>query len=298
MTQFLFDRSWEVQVFQSNLVLASADLARKYTQLKVEFEIDKNSESTPNKSKISIYNLNRDSRISYERKGLQILVKAGYVGLLETLFIGDVALTKSERKQADIITTFECGDGEKQLYQAHFEKSYPAGVTYSQIVKDIAIALNLPIGPIIGIENKTFSKGVSFSRSCRSALDTIVKNQGLEWSIQNNALQIIPRNAHNGETAIVISKQTGMIGVPTQGNGFVQFVSLLNPQMVPGRPVQIVSEDKHFNGFYKIRRAKFDGDSHGEKWFVTCEAVKINAIQSLPLNRGLSIRTVPIQVVV
>jgi len=255
-----------------------------YDSLKTAFDITKTAVSTSNKAKIALYNLSINSRLAFQKKGLQIQLQAGYQGLIETLYLGDVVRVESLRHGADVVTMFECGDAEKQLYQNVFKQSYPAGTTYVQVVQDLAAALGVHIGPVLGIQQQTYNKGISFCGGVKTILDTMLRGQGLSWSVQNGYLQIVPVKHHNGQEAIVLSKDSGLIGVPSQKESGIQFIALLNPKLMPESPVQIVSET--INGFFKIRLAHFEGDSHGDKWTATCEGVPIAVSQELPANNG------------
>lgn len=301
-SQFLFNRAWAVSI-----AAPSDTFSKTYDTLRVTFDITKNTLSTSNKSKIEIYNLDVSSRTQFV-KGSTIRLQAGYQGLVETLFIGNITTVKSSRKGPDIITSFESGDGEKQLINAHFDKSYKPGTTYVQIIQDLAAALSVNIGIVIGVENLVYNSGISLSGSVKSALDKLLLKTGLEWSIQNNSLQVNPVNAHNGDTVIVLAsastkgqqsnptvdqvmqQNTGLIGIPTQANGRTYFTALLNPKLIPGTPVQIISET--INGVFKINQAHIEGDSHGDKWQASCESIPIGANQTFPQNQGDTFITV------
>lgn len=274
MTQFLFDRDWAVTIADD----VTKPGGKKYTSIKVTFDIDKTSYFTSNKAKIEIYNLTPNSQAQL-KKGLQIRLDAGYKGLMETLFLGNMTIAKTKRNGPDIITTIECGEGEKEIANSHFDKSYPAGTSTTAIITDVANAMGVDLGTVLGLTPVIYNSGTTFIGSCAKILNRLVRNQGLEWSVQNNALQIIPVGSHNGDEAIEVSKATGMIGVPSQGADFVQFTSLLNPKIVPGAPILLKSDN--FNGVYKVRRGHYEGDSHGDKWQVTTECVPIKATQAL-----------------
>lgn len=274
--QYLFDRAWAVTIG------LPGEPGFKYTELKTTFEIEKTSASYANKAKIELYNLNDQSRLNFQRKGLQIRLEAGYRGLTEVLYIGDITKTQSARRGPDIVTIFEAGDSEKQLTTAHFNKGYPAGVTFLQIISDLVKALDINQGPILGIPNVKYNQGFTLSGSIKKIMDTLIPNQGLEWSIQNGYLQIIPVTAHNGDEAVFLSKDTGLIGVPSQKDSGVEFTSLLNPKLLPGMPVQI--DSTLFKGFYKIKKSNIAGDSHGQKWQITCEGVRINAANAAAVS--------------
>lgn len=279
----LFNRAWSVTIGKPG------EKGLIYRDLKVVFEVEKSSAVQANKAKIAIYNLNNDSRKKFV-KGFIIRLDAGYEGLLETLYIGDVFKVTHERKGPDIVSTFECLGG-KQLVSAHFDASYPAGTAAVVIIKDLARALKVNIGTVIGIQNLTYGSGFVASGSVKTVLTKILEKQKLEWSIQNGALQIIPIKNHTGESAVVLSKNTGMIGIPSEGTDSITVESLLNPKLVPGRVIQLISAT--INGFFKIRKVNLDGDTHGSKWNVKCEATPVKLTQNLPQNQGLNFKTVP-----
>lgn len=297
MAQTLFNRAWSVSFGPPG------NLTYVYKNLRTTFEIEKNSLGSSNKAKIKIYNLSGTSRNTFQ-KGYNIQLQAGYVGndpdsvpLIDTIFSGNIIRLESKREGADIVTEFECGDSEKQIATNVFSKTYPPGTTYVQIVTDLANTLGVNVGVVIGIQNFKFSSAVTKSGSVSSILTELLKKQGLEWSIQNGVLQIVPTESHSGAQAIVLSNRTGgaypgltgLVGVPSRNGDLVGFKALLNPKIKPDSMVQIVSES--VNGFFKVRKAKFEGDTHGDKWDVDCEGCKISAIQNLPFNTGTNFNT-------
>lgn len=313
-TPFFFDRQWAVTLSEPNTAFG-----KTYSQLKVSFDIDKNSQSTSNKAKVDIWNLNEQSRQLYQ-KGAQLRLDAGYKNLVETLYIGDTTQNgvRSKRSGADIIMSFECGANQKQLSSAVYDQSYPPGFPLVEILQDLANnGLGIPIGRVLGIPNFTYNSCLAVSGWVKDSLDKLLAPFDLEWFIDNNSLNILPKSAHLGNPAIVVSsgttlrnpianlgplaatdinsfvsasnQNTGLIGAPSQGDGFVEFISLLNPKLNPGTLVQLLSET--ITGYFRIRRSHFEGDSHGDKWQVTCEAVRINATQNLSSNVGSKFKT-------
>lgn len=289
----LFIRQWELTFFQPG-----GGFGTSYDSLRVTFDIDKTSYGTPGKSKIEIYNLTAEQRKNITvsnaatgQTGDIIQLKAGYRDLVGTVFSGNLARAKSERKgSGSIVTILECGDSEYQMTYANMQQSYPPGVTLVQIIKDCAQKLGVGIGTIIGVPTKVYNSGVALSGSIKTILNVVLYSTGLEWSIQNGALNILPINAHLGDEGVLLSGETGLINVTSQGEEFVQFSALLNPRLLPGS--YVVLESQNVKGSFKIRRSKFTGDSHGAPWQVECEAVPIVATQSLPANRGLTFGSV------
>lgn len=263
-----------------------------YDNLKINFDIHKNSSDSSNKAKISLYNLNKESIVKFA-KGSVIRLNAGYVGSTETLYFGDVLKATSERKGPDVVTTFECGEGYHQLTSLFFDKAYGKNTKVVDIITDLSKALNadgIDIGTVAGIKDQVLSGGFVCTGSVRRNLKLLLKGQGLEFSIQNNVLQIIPIGSHLGLDPILVSQDTGLIGYPSETTDLYKFNSLLNPHLMPGRVVLIKSTT--VNGVFKIRTSHFQGDTNGPKWNVDCEADKIPFKELPPQNVGTDFITV------
>lgn len=304
--QYLFNRAYAVSLGPPNQVsaLQYGTLGLNPAPLRVRFDIDKNLfGASPNHSKIELYNLSIESRQAI-KKGYLVQLQAGYNNLIGTIFTGNVFKATSDRKGPDIITTLECLDGGSAITYARLDKSYPAGVTNFQILTDIATAMSItanyqPVsvnaGVALGIPRVTYNTGFVATGPCKDTLDKLCKPQGLEWSIQNGNLNIIPQSAYDGNSAQVVSIGTGMIGVPSTNDYFTQFTSLLNPKIVPGSLAQLISENASLNGYYKVRRSHYEGDSHDNKWQVACEATpQAGIVQNLPAAEGSNYNTAAI----
>lgn len=251
--------------------------------IRIQFDIDKNMIGTSNKAKISLFNLQPQTR-QWVKKGFLVQLRAGYNGLIHTLFTGNVLLNgvKSERSGSEVVLHLECGDGESSITLMRFDKSYPPGITLVKILEDMATAMatetvynpqGTNIGVVVALPNVTYGRGISFHGPVRGSLDKLLKPQGLRWSIQNGNIVIFPVGSNNQQQAIVISEDTGMIGVPSQNDNYVEFVSLLNPSIQPGSLIQLISTNNtSVNGFYNVMRAHYEGDTHDNKWQVSCQA--------------------------
>lgn len=298
LPEVLFNRNWSVEIG----VAGKPGLL--YTGLKTNFSIDKNSVGSSNKAKIDVTNFTAISRERYQqaevgnlRASFQLTLKVGYQKTLRNLYIGNIRAVDSKRVSgSNIVTSFECGEAEKQIYLAILDKAYPPGTRVVNIIQDLAAAMSVDIGVMVGVRNESFNSGVTINGPVKNSLDKICSKQGLEWSIQNGAIQIKPVGSHNGQPVIILSNQpvpgiTGLIGVPSQVQGITKFNALLNPNIVPGCAVRIYSETIH-GDFFQIRRALFEGDSHGPKWGVSCEAFPVSAAFTLPANVGDQIKVI------
>lgn len=329
--QYLFRRAYSIAIgapnqttalFYANFSVPGPNGPQQPSPLRISFDIEKTSVGAPNHSKFQIYNLSTISRQGI-KKGYLVQLQAGYNGLIQTLFTGNVAANgiKSERAaDSSIITTLECGDGESAIVQAIINppKSYPSGTTLAQIIQDVADAMSIqnssnPVGMnagiAVGIPSVTYTRGITISGFCRDILDTLLKGQGLRWSVQNGNLDIVPLKSYDQKKAIVVASgvvtdpntgqssfnagnATGLIGVPSMNAGQLEFTSLLNPELVPNTLIQMISENTALNGFYKIVKAHYEGDTHEQKWQATCQCIPMpNVGIVLPSAQGFDYQT-------
>lgn len=241
--------------------------------LRIKFEIEKTDESYPNKAKISVYNLNPSSRAEVEKKGLALVLSVGYGLELEDIFNGDIARPITELEGPDYVTTFEVGDGEKSFQSSRVDVAYKEGTSFKDIFQGLATSLGQTIKDFSQVGPEKILNGLTLSGLSRTHLDELTAKNGLEWSIQDNALQIIKKGGSTNEQAVFLSSDTGLIGIPKKKAEGIEFNSLLMPKLRPGRKVQIQS--KFISGVFRCEKVTHKGDTHENDWFTTVEAVAL-----------------------
>ena len=260
------------------------------------FKIEKTSEPSPNKSQIDIYNLAQDSIDLLKKVGAKVILEAGYGGILsdqnptsEIIFIGDVVKSKTTKRGADYITTIENGDGIAAYQSSNFEGSFAPGASIPGIIDSVISSFGLGIGEVSGVEGQVLN-GATFSGSSKDVMNDLAGKTNTEWSIQNGLVQMVPVNKYTNLPVIVLQAvgddpvnptNTGLIGSPSL-SGFnnskekkfsgVEFTSLLQPGIVPGRRVQISSKFVP-KGIYVVKKVTHNGDTRSGPWYSECEAV-------------------------
>ena len=268
----------------------------KITGLRISFEITKTSESTPNTAKINIYNLSPEHRALLETsEDLGIILETGYGGNLEELFAGDIKLAKTEssadklegmavttlNQGPDKATTIEAVSGHFAIEQATVDKSYAEKTSTVTVLSDVINSFSgkgVYVGNALNfvksgaIVDKIAQMGMVLSGPSSTHMDNLSSNLGLEWSIQDNDMQIISQDGKTTEDAVLLNQDTGLIGSPIWKKDGIEFTALINPKIKPGRAVAISIESKQYTGFFRVWRAVFSGDSHDQSWFVKAEA--------------------------
>lgn len=248
-------------------------------KLLMQFNIEKSLEAEPNKGIINIYNLNLTSRGFLQQKDLSVVLEAGYGTIVGQLAAGKISHSFTEKQGKDAVTRIEFEDGGERYLKSRISKTLAAGVTNKQVMEAIASSLQVGVGTIKGIDEGSFQHGMALFGNSKDLMDDITGRMGLEWSIQDEKLQVLPPNTPSDVLGILLTTDTGLIGSPTEredsknGGKFIEFDALLRPEIKPGVAVQIAS--KRVDGTFKIRRAKYQGDSRTGPFKVTCEAVEI-----------------------
>lgn len=248
--------------------------------LRCEFKIEKTLEPKPNKASVSIWNLSEDSRSSLQTKRVPVIVEAGYVGNVGEIFRGKLRVASHARRGPDWVSTFESGDGGDEFTSKRIRESFKPGAKVSQIMKTVADKMGLGLGNAIkkidggdfrgGIEE--FKKGIVLNGSASDLFDNLIASAGFDWSIQDEQLLILRADETTEDQAIELTPATGLLGSPVIGEkGVLTGQALLNPNANPGRKIRVLTDA--VDGFYKVTKAKFSGDSANDSpWFTDFEA--------------------------
>lgn len=279
--QYLFSRAYQLTIGPDTGGAAAryGNIGGTSSALRITFEVNKIAAGAANKATIALYNVNVKTRAALVR-GYQVVLDAGYQGLVERLFTGTVFKATSSRSGPDIVTSLECIDGLRPLLYSTFSRTYPKRTTLAQVLGDVAQASEALAGTVMGIPPKVYARGLSVHGTCRDILEELCRPHGLEVSITNGKLNILPKGAHLGTQAIVLSPQTGLLGVPSISQTSVSFEALLNPKLIPGQRVQLVTANPNTCGIMYIRSCKMTGDTHGQAWQVAAEGVRETTVTS------------------
>lgn len=246
----------------------------KGQMLHTTFSVTKGIGATPNSATITIANLAQENRLKIKREFDRVRLEAGYVGAGNRgiIFTGTVRDVTHKREGADIVTTVDCGDGDKGYREGVISRTFPAGTKPADVVEAIRAEMpDVARGVIHEAVSRLppFPRPVTMCGPCRSELSKIGRTFGLYWSIQDGALEIVPGDGFVDDVT-VISQQTGMIGVPEITDNGVRVDCLLNPALRIGRVVEVRSETLAMNGEegrFRISALSFEGGSDAQDGF-------------------------------
>lgn len=213
-----FNRSYKI-VFKN--LEKSQDNVFEIDNLRVQFDIELyvDQKEKTNVGTISIYNLQESSFKQMDCKNGYIWVYAGYNDKVALIAEGDVINVATTKSGTDVVTEFKLAEGFRDLtIRKLTPTTLPEGVLFKDVVLHISNDLGLATTSFVGDwQNIPFVYGYPLYGNARSVLDNICRANDLEWKIVNNALVVTDRHGlinRKGETAIVLSKQTGLIDIP------------------------------------------------------------------------------------
>jgi hypothetical protein len=248
------------------------------TGLRIGFDIKRDSASEPSQGVVKLFNLSPASRAWLQSDGLSVRVEAGYGESTRALFVADVADVYHEKQASEWVTTIEGGDGESGYRDGRISFSGAPGITRRRVFDELARSIGVPLGVVPPIASTAYRTGVTLVGPARQYLDDLCDELGLRWSVQDGALQVIPRNGATTEQAVVISPEAGLIGRTAlrradDGTAGVKFRVRLNGIIAPGRAVVI--DDGDVSGTYVVEKAFHKGDSgYGAEYTTAVEATE------------------------
>ena len=279
----LFGRAARLQISSTVPALgASVTNWIEVTGLRMSFTVKRTLKPDANSASVEVFNLSATSRAGIKRKGVRVILEAGYADVgLETVITGDCRLASHEQSGTEWVTRFELLDGGRVLRYGRASTSYAPGTPVSKAVGDLAGKLGLSGGQLAkqlpSLAAKTLN-GIVTHGSVPETLDKLLKPQGYSWSVQDGKLQVLKGDSDHTELIPLISTDSGLIGSPklltpdkNEGRSLLSFTSLLNARIRPGCLVAVQS--KQFSGQFRVETVTHKGDTHGTDWTSEVEAI-------------------------
>jgi len=212
----LFDRYIEVVLYASNEdsgVLTTINS----NALDIDFDVTKTNDGESNKGEVGIFGLSPDLiELIKSSRPASLILKAGYRGdkLLNNLYVGDISEVKLDKEGADIKTILTVATALTSTRSLPVSKSWGGVVTLTDIINHTIFTQKLTLKQPVRYREHTWNRGMSLSGNVIESLKKIVTNLGMEITIDDNIIDIWNKSDVNRTDFVVISAQTGMIGIP------------------------------------------------------------------------------------
>lgn len=250
----------------------------------VSFSIVKTIGKDPNTCQLSIYNLPRDTRVSFqEKQKITTRIEAGYQDEFSEIYFGDISEIQSTLSAGDWLTTLRAQDGGRQFATARVSKSFAPGTSFDKIAESLVDSFGLKKGNALEkikekVREGKFKEAIGgfFAEGKVSEVfGSILRDAGLGYSIQGGELQVIDLKGALADSAVELNAETGLIGSPEIGKeGIIKAKSLLQPDLVPGRRV-LLKTSTIKAAFFRVDRVEFTGETSGQAWYSNLELRKL-----------------------
>jgi hypothetical protein len=271
----LFDRS-------ASLIVDTLTVS----DLRFSFSVERGLRPSPNKAEIKIYNMNETHRGQLATlPAIPVTLSAGYANDVHIIFKGDLRNAPSVFTSPNWITTVSGADGGTRRRTARSRRSFQPGTELTTVVNALASDLGVGAGNVADVISRSslagastsFARGTHVDGNTWAQLAALCASAELELSIQNGVLQALPLGRALAGTAIILQRDTGLLGTIAQDTrGRLKFKTLMIPDMFPGRLVEPRSRNLS-GGRYRVTKCVYKGDTHGTEWGIDCEAAPESA---------------------
>lgn len=266
----LFNRNYRLEI-EGNGVLTTI------TGLRIEFLCKKNRSSTANEMTVKVYNPNRDTINQSLSSGAIARLYAGYGDDIKLIAQSQITTAYTTKQGVDNILTIECLDGIENIRKTKVSISFQRGSTVKQVLNALVAYLQIPlkVAPDVDL-SKQFNNGYSYAGGVGTALDEVTDRAFAKWTVQDGTLLVLGQFGTTNTTAVYLTPETGLIGVPTPVEDTVnslevgeirrgyKFASLLKGDINPSDKISIKS--KYVDGEYIIESVEHKGDTHAKDW--------------------------------
>lgn len=262
--------------------------------LRMTFSILKTESASTNTCNFKVYNLSSDKRNELANFGDEVRVSAGYKNSngAQFLFLGDTTQVSHLFSESEIITSLDCGDGDKTLNNTTISISFAEEITAKSVIKSIAEKMNLNLIEFSPKQDLSYRFGYANAGKAIDILKQVCNYLNLIPSVQNGDLYILDRSVGTVKLPIDINADTGMIGTPERFTDKSQFAyrplapnakpepgwkvrTLLRPDILPGDKIRLRSQRANVNGVFYVISARHEGDNYGPQFESTLEVISI-----------------------
>lgn len=263
------------------------------SSLRCSFYVEKAVSETPNYSQMAIYNLSRDT-ISSIKAGDTVILEAGYEnGNYGMIFTGQVVQPHTVHEGGtDLVLTLICQDGDEFLNSSFTATTVGSGSTHSDIVAvctkkgGTAIQTGLLTA---SLANKVLPRGKTLFGKSSKYLSKVAAAAQSQFYIEDGIVNIVAASDYSANKAVELNPMTGLIGTPSQTDDGVSAQCLINPSiklntlvyinasLVTAKKASTAAENPiaslNTDGIYRIVKLIYEGDTRGDVWYCTFDAI-------------------------
>lgn len=290
-----------------SLVVGAGDgHALDLSGLRITFTTTKGDVETPNSATISVFNLATATAARIGGEFTRVVLSGGYEGNAGMLFGGQIRQVRKGRTGGvDGWLEIIAADGDQAYNHAVVNRTLAAGARPGDQVGVAMEAMEghgVAAGHVGDLGGQPLPRGKVLYGMARDAMRTVADDRAAAWSIQDGRVQIVPLAATLPGEAVVLTHETGLLDAPEQTDQGIKLRCLLNPRLRIGGRIKIDNASVArartdlkagaFNkaapidrdGFYRVIKADFRGDTHGQDWYCDVLAIAMDDTLRVPVD--------------
>ncbi|AIX51354.1 hypothetical protein PSNIH1_14520 [Pantoea sp. PSNIH1] len=187
-----------------------------FDNIKMEARVSVDNSPTTTSSddvEFRFYNLNKTTRQALMRENATLMLKAGYDtswnrdsegsiiaehDTLPVIFIGGIvhAYTKKDPGSDDVLTIVNCSSDQKIRNMTKVSVSYKPNTPKADVIRDLVKRLGFPVSrmELQSLGSVAYPSGKAIYGQLDHALTRICKECGLQYSVHNGTISVIPAN--------------------------------------------------------------------------------------------------------
>ena len=276
-------------------------------ELRVTFATKKGDYETPNSAEIKVYNLSEATMSKMRKEFTRVVLQAGYQSNYGIIFDGNIRGTRIGRDNGtDTWLEIVAADADRAYNFATVNTTLAAGSTPADRVKacqqSFASKGAGEASHVPDLGSTMLPRGKVMYGMARKFMRTEATSADCSWSFQDGKLQLVKTTGYLPGEAVVLTHETGLIGTPEQTNEGIKVRCLLNPRLRIGGRIKLDNKSIQkaktelkivaqrppkidHDGFYRILKVEFTGDTRGNDWYADMICIGIDDTSRLPLDQ-------------
>lgn len=292
---------------KTSLKVVNGSKSLDLSELQFTFHTAQQDVESPNNCAIRVFNLAPSTAKLIQDEFDKVILEAGYESNSGVIFTGNIKQFRRGRVNAtDTYLDLLAADGDLAYNFAVVKKSLAAGSTPKQRFDAVAAAMapyGVVPGQVMPFTGGVLPRGKVLFGMARSEARRLAQSQGGSWGIDNGQLNMTPLTGYKPGQVVVLTAQTGLIGLPEQTDQGIKARCLLNSRIEVGGLVQIdntsinrlIQQNPNnapipynqwtgvqnlatvaSDGLYRVFVAEHQGDTRGQGWYTDLICLALN----------------------
>lgn len=238
----------------------------------IEINCKHTRESEPNEATIKLYNVSAETQKRLFVEGKTVEIEAGYWpqnGARDTavIFKGQIRKVSTKiQNDVDVVSELSFGDGD-DAQARRTRGNFARGTSHADLVRYVvdSMAGDGIVAGRIFVPSYVEPRALTVDKPAWRILEDIRHQHDLQWWIQDGVLNMTPADTPLKRDALILTPDSGVLGVPEFTDDGVEIKTLMLPYLRPGWTFKLQNSKvpQRATEEYCIEEIEFSGDNRG-----------------------------------